>query len=138
MKIHSDSIVTALILEKGEPVHESLKKLAKDLELPGAFVTGIGALEGVSVGYFQMESKDYKEIKVDGLVELLALNGSISWKEDEPFVHLHAILGLEDGSVMGGHLLRAKVGVTGEIFVHKTGNRLERAKVKEFGLSLIR
>jgi len=137
MKIHSDGIVTALILEKDEPVHESLKKVAKDLELPGAFVSGIGALVDVSIGYFQAESKDYKETKLDGLVELLALNGSISWKEDETFVHLHAILGLEDGSVMGGHLLGAKVGVTGEIFIHKVGQRLERATVKEFGISLI-
>jgi predicted DNA-binding protein with PD1-like motif len=38
---------------------------------------------------------------------------------------------------MGGHLLSAKIGVTGEIFIHKIGKRLERAKVEEFDLSLI-
>lgn len=137
MKIHSDGIVTALILEKGEPVHESIIQVSKDLKIPGAFVTGIGALQDVSIGYFQLKSKSYKEIILEGLVELLALNGSISWKGDKPFVHLHAVLGLEDGSVRGGHLVSAIIGVTGEIFIHKTGKRLERASVEEFGLSLI-
>jgi predicted DNA-binding protein with PD1-like motif len=138
MKTHSDGIMTALILEKDEPVHESLKQVARDLELPGAFVTGIGVLKDVSIGYFQIESKTYKEINLEGLVELLALNGSISWKGDEAFIQLHAVLGLEDGSVMGRHLLSANIGVTGEIFIHKTGKRLERVNVEEFGISLIR
>jgi len=39
---------------------------------------------------------------------------------------------------MGGHLLGANIGVTDEIFIHKTGKRLERAEVEEFGISLIR
>lgn len=137
MKIHSDGIVTALILEKGEPIHESLKQAARDLKLPGAFVTGLGAIKDVAIGFFQIESKSYKEINLEGTVELLSLNGSISWEGDEPVIHLHVVLGLEDGSVMGGHLLRANIGVTGEVFIHKTGKRLERAKVEEFGLSLI-
>jgi predicted DNA-binding protein with PD1-like motif len=73
MKIHSDGIVTALILEKGEPVHESLKQAAKELKLPGAFVTGIGVIEDVTVAFFQIESKSYKEISPAGPIELLAL-----------------------------------------------------------------
>ena len=137
MKMHSDGIVTALVLEKGEPVHESIIRASRELEIPGAFVTGIGALKEACIGYFQLESKSYKEVTLEGLAELLALNGDITWKGDEPFVHLHAVLGLEDGSVTGGHLVRAVIGVTGEIFIHKTGKRLERASVEEFGLSLI-
>ncbi len=92
MKIHSDGIVSGLILEKGEPVHESLKQVTSDLELPGAFVNGIGVLEDVTIGYFQMESKSYKEKNLSGMVELLSLSGSISWNGEEPFIHLHAVL----------------------------------------------
>jgi hypothetical protein len=73
MKIHSDGIVTALILEKGEPVNGSLKQAAKELKLPGAFVTGIGVIEDVTVAFFQIESKSYKEISPAGPIELLAL-----------------------------------------------------------------
>ena len=138
MKTYPDGIVTALILDKGERVHESLKKATKQLGLPGAFVTGIGALKDVVIAFFQTSSKKYKEITIEGTVEMLSLTGSISWEGDEPVVHLHAVLGMEDGSVMGGHLMRANIGVTGEIFIHKTGARLERQRVEEFGLSLIK
>ena len=138
MKIHSDGTVTALILEKGEPIHESLKQAARDMKLPGAFVTGLGVIKDVTIAFFQIESKSYKEMKLKGAVEMLSLNGSISWEGDEPVIHLHAVLGFEDGSVMGGHLLGANIGVTGEIFIHKTGERLERGMVEEFNLSLIK
>ncbi|MBL7174092.1 MAG: DNA-binding protein [Desulfobacteraceae bacterium] len=138
MKMHSDGTITALILEKGEPVHESLKQVARDLKLPGAFVTGLGVIKDVTIAFFHIELKNYKEMKLKGAVEMLSLNGSISWEGDEPVIHLHAVLGFEDGSVMGGHLLGANIGVTGEIFIHKTGERLERGMVEEFNLSLIK
>ena len=64
MRIHSNGIVTALILEKGEPIHESLKQAARDLKLPGAFVMGLGAIKDVAIGFFQIESKSYKEINL--------------------------------------------------------------------------
>jgi len=138
MKIHSDGTVTALILEKGEPIHESLKQAARDMKLPGAFITGLGVIKDVTIAFFQIESKGYKEINLKGAVEMLSLNGSISWEGNEPVIHLHAVLGFEDGSVMGGHLLGANIGVTGEIFIHKTCERLERGMVEEFNLSLIK
>ena len=89
------------------------------------------------LGFFNTESKEYEKMEVKGAVELLALNGNSSWKGNTPFVHLHAVIGKEDGSVIGGHLLEAKIGVTGEIFVHKIGKRLERQKDDAFGLFLI-
>ena len=138
MKIHSDGTITALILEKGEAIHESLKQVTRELGLPGAFITGIGAVKNVTIGYFDIKSNKYKEIALKGSFELLSLNGDISWEGDEPVIHLHAVLGLEDGSFKGGHLMRATIGVTGEIFINKTDVRLEREKVEEFGLSLIK
>lgn len=138
MKIHSDGIVTALILEKGEAIHHGIAQVAKDQGLPGGFVTGIGVVKDVVIGFFDIASKGYKEKRLGGAVELLGLNGDISWEGDDPIIHLHAVIGLEDGSVLGGHLLQARIGVTGEIFIHRMGTRLERQKVKEFGLSLIK
>lgn len=138
MKLHSDGIVTALILEKGEPIHESLKKVAKELDIPGAFITGIGVITDVTIGFFDRTSKSYEKMKLEGAVELLSLNGDITWERGEPMIHLHAVLGMQDGSVLGGHLLNASIGVTGELFIHKIAKRLEREMVEEFGLSLVK
>lgn len=37
--------------------------------------------------------------------------------DNELVVHLHAVLGLPDGGVIGGHLFEAKVFTTLELFV---------------------
>lgn len=137
MKTYSDGIITALILDVEESIHDCIIRFAGEHTLPGAFITGIGVIKDVVLGFFNTESKEYEKMEVKGPVELLALNGNSSWKGNEPFVHLHAVIGKEDGSVIGGHLLEAKIGTTGEIFVHKIGKRLERQKDDKFDLFLI-
>jgi predicted DNA-binding protein with PD1-like motif len=37
--------------------------------------------------------------------------------DDEPVVHLHGVLGMPDGSVIGGHLFEARVFTTLELFI---------------------
>ena len=137
MKTFSDGIVTALVLEKGEAIHDSIEKTSMELDMPGAFITGIGVIKEVVLGFFDIPKKEYKEREYKGPVEMLSLSGNVAWKDKEPVVHLHVIIGFEDGSTAGGHLVRAKIGVTGELFLHKIGRRLERKPVEEFGLALI-
>jgi predicted DNA-binding protein with PD1-like motif len=137
MKTYSDDIVTALILDVEESIHDCIIRFAGEQSLPGAFITGIGVIKDVVLGFFNSDTKEYERMEVEGPVELLALNGNCTWKEKEPFVHLHAVIGREDGSVIGGHLLEAKIGVTGEIFVHKIDKRLERQRDERFDIFLI-
>jgi predicted DNA-binding protein with PD1-like motif len=137
MKIYSDSIVTALILHVEESIHDCIIRFAGEQILPEAFITGIGVIKDVVLGFFNTDAKEYEKMEVKGPVELLALNGNSSWKGNEPFVHLHAVIGKEDGSVIGGHLLEAKIGTTAEIFIHKIGKRLERKFAEKFGLFFI-
>ena len=137
MKIHSDGVVTALILEKGENVHECIKKAARDMDIEGAFITGIGGVRDVTVAYPQLEKNRLLETKLEGFFEMLTINGNIAWEDGNPEVHLHALLGKEDMSVAGGHLIQATIGTTGEIFIHNFGKRLERKKIKGGGPSQI-
>jgi uncharacterized protein len=51
-------------------------------------LTAIGAFSGATLGYFDVEEKDYKKIPVEEQVEVLSLGGDIATKEDgEPQVH---------------------------------------------------
>jgi hypothetical protein len=47
----------------------------------------------------------------------LSLQGNIAWRDDEPIVHCHAVLGREDFTVFGGHLADATVAATIELFL---------------------
>ena len=73
------------------------------------------------LGFFDRDARDYVPIPVGGQVEVLSLVGDVAEQDDQPVVHLHAVLGRRDGSTIGGHLLRGEVWPT-----------LEAARVKIF------
>lgn len=52
-------------------------------------------------------------------------------------LHLHAVLGLQDGSVRGGHFLSGSVRPTLEVTIHETVAHLRRKKRADLGLALI-
>lgn len=117
----SDIIVR---LQTGEDFFESLGSLNLTT---GALVCGIGMLKDVTLAFWT--GKEYKEHRVPGPVELLSLQGNFSLREGKSHVHCHALLGLEDGSTVGGHLSQATVHETNEIYIKKlSGIVMERKK----------
>jgi predicted DNA-binding protein with PD1-like motif len=50
-----------------------------------------------------------------------------------PSLHLHAVLGLKDGSVRGGHFVRQTLEVT----IRETAAALRRMKHGDLGIALI-
>ncbi|MDB2426123.1 DNA-binding protein [bacterium] len=127
-----------LVLEKGEKLLETITAFAKENELKGAFLSGIGALEDVELGYYNLHTKEYQRKMFDGGdYELLAVNANLSLKNGEPYVHAHASIAGEDFKVYGGHLFEATVAVTAEIFCAPFGAMPVREHDEKIGLDLI-
>ena len=130
--------VYAVVLHTGDDPIEALTEFARRERITGA-VFGIGALEWAEIGYFDVHKKQYLVRRVDGFFELLSLMGNIVFVDGEPVVHIHIILGKPDYSTVGGHLMKGKVSVTGEIFVFPADiPQLTRQESAEFGLKLWR
>jgi predicted DNA-binding protein with PD1-like motif len=111
-------------LQSGEDFFESLSSLHLTA---GALVCGIGMLKDVTLAFWT--GKEYKEHRVPGPAELLSLQGNFSLRNGKSHVHCHAVLGLEDGSTVGGHLSKATVHETNEIYIKKfSGIVMERKK----------
>jgi hypothetical protein len=89
------------------------------------------------LGYFDWESKQYKKIPVDEQVEVLSLLGDVAVGDQGPTLHLHAVLGKADGSVVGGHLIEAYVRPTLEVILIQPPSYLRKRKDPETGLALI-
>ena len=89
------------------------------------------------LGYFQWETKQYKKIAVDEQVEVLSLLGDVAVGDEGPTLHLHAVLGKSDGSVVGGHLIEAYVRPTLEVILVQSPSYLRKRKDPETGLALI-
>src|SRR5690349_9677487 len=136
--LNADPPITyAVVLDTGEEVTGELGKFVRDQEVEAASVTAIGAFSRAVLGYFQWETKQYKKIAVDEQVEVVSLLGDVAVDDEGPTLHLHAVLGKSDGSVVGGHLIEAYVRPTLEIILVQSPSYLRKRKDPETGLALI-
>ena len=125
-----------LRLEHGEEITKTLTEFIQNKNIEGGAIAGIGAASGVTLQYFNMETKEYEEKLFPEEYEILALNGNISLKDGKPWSHLHIVLGTKDSQCIGGHLKSATVGATCEIIIQKF-QRLERGHDDATGLHLL-
>ena len=128
---------TVVVFEAGEEVIAGLTDLARRAEIRGAHFTGIGAFREVTLSYFVPEMKRYEELHLAEQVEALSLVGNLGRLEGEPRVHAHAVVGFRDGTTRGGHLVRAIVEPTLEVFVSELPIELRRVANPRTGLALI-
>ena len=126
-----------IVLDTGEEVMAALRAFAASHSLSAAHFTAIGACSRVVVAYFDVVSKQYRNISIDEQVEVLSLVGDISLEGDMPKVHAHVVLGKSDATAHGGHLNEAIVTPTLEIILTETPRHLRRRHDPESGLYLI-
>ncbi|HEY3920092.1 MAG TPA: PPC domain-containing DNA-binding protein [Stellaceae bacterium] len=136
--INADPPVTyAVALETGDEAVKVLTDFVRAEEIEAASITAIGAFRRAVLGYFDWQSKQYKKIPVEEQVEVLSLLGDVAVSEGAPTLHIHAVLGKSDGSVIGGHLLSSEVRPTLEVIITQSPSYLRKAKDPETGLALL-
>jgi hypothetical protein len=126
------------ILEPGEEAFATLTAFAVKEQIHAASLTALGAFERATIGWFDLPRKTYKKIPVTQQCEVLSVLGDIAQGDDgKPSLHVHAVLGLSDGSTRGGHLLEGIVQPTLEVTLIETPAHLRRTKRPELGIALI-
>ncbi|WP_369275025.1 PPC domain-containing DNA-binding protein [Streptomyces sp. R11] len=133
----SPASVHVLVPAPGEDALAEITGFAREQGLGASQVTAVGAFSRAVVGWFDRAAKDYRRIGVDEQCEVLSLLGDIAVGEDGPTAHLHAVLGLSDGTTRGGHLLEGRVWPTLEVIVRDSPAALAKIHRPELGLALI-
>ena len=127
-----------VVLDEGEEAFAAITRFAADNGLSGASLLALGAFARAKVGWFDLEAKTYRPIPVEEQCEALSLIGDIATGDDgKPSLHMHAVLGLKDGSVRGGHFLEGVVRPTLEVVIVETAAHLHRRRQPGRGLALI-
>jgi hypothetical protein len=125
-------------LEKGEKLIESIKNFAEKENLDGGFFYGLGAVEDVFIGYYDLAKKEYIFSEMQGTYELASLNGNIALSDNKVVVHAHGVLGDNNLNTVAGHIKEATVAITVEIFVHlQHGTEMKRLYDEKTGLNLL-
>lgn len=126
------------VLEPGEEAVAALTAFAGQQGITGASLTAIGAFQRAIVGWFDFQSRSYAKIPVDEQCEVLSAIGDIAVDDSgKPSLHVHAVLGLKDGTTRGGHLLEGLVQPTLEVTVLESPGHLRRRKRSDLGIALI-
>jgi len=123
-------------LDKGEEIVEQVKKLAELENVRLANINALGAVGEFTVGVFKTADKKYEANSFSGDFEIVSLTGSISTMNHGPYIHLHMSAGDAEGQVYGGHLNRAVVSATCELFAQVIDGSVDRKFSDEIGLNL--
>ena len=126
-----------LRLEVGEKLPDSLATFCKEKGIVAATASGLGALEAVVLGYFDVVTKTYQKTRLSGSWELLTFFADVAEWQGKPFAHTHAVLSGPDFTVRGGHLFEGTVSVTVEIRVWTITKAIRRERDPAFGLHFL-
>ena len=124
-------------IDRGEEILPCLKSVAREEKIRSASVSGIGAAGSVCVGLYDTEAHRYIENTFEKDMEIVSLLGSVSEKDGEVYLHLHAGLADETGAMAGGHLTKAVISGTCEIWLTLTGAPVNRKFEAGIGLNLM-
>jgi uncharacterized protein len=135
--MRQDKQLLRSLFDKGNEFVSELTSFAQKNELGASHFTAIGAFRDVMLGYFDRDTKKYKEIPIKEQVEVLSLVGDIALKDGNPQIHAQVVVGKADGTAHGGHILRAHVWPTLEVILTESPKHLSRITDAETGLALI-
>ena len=126
-----------LRLDDGQDLFDTLTAFAAREDVrAGTIVFGIGMFRRATFGYW--DGSQYRPHEITVPHEVVALHGTIARQEGAPSLHLHAAAAGPDHHLVGGHLLRATVGMLQEVFVETfPGRAFGRPMVESFGLKML-
>ena len=125
-------------IDRGDEIINSLLELCRKESIPSAVYTGIGGCQDAELQTFIPETGNFETKKIEGMLELISINGNIISDENgELFHHTHALFSFKENGqhgIAGGHLKSTTVRYTAEIELRPTvGGKIMRKYDSESG-----
>lgn len=126
-----------LRLETGRDWRAQLEAFAAEHDIEAGWFTGLGAVQGAELYYYDQPSQTYAPFEVDEPMEVAACVGNVSLLDGEVFAHTHAVLSDPTGRTVSGHLNRAET-YAGEVYLQAFEDPIERSHDERTDLDLWR
>ena len=126
-------------LERDEDILKTLEKVAKSHSITSGQLSLIGAVQGIKLGYFDVEGNVYTHFIVEEDLEVVSCSGNIATLADGSLiVHAHMIASDRNGKCYGGHLMEGcKVSATIEVYIQEVEGNVYRGRDELTGLNLL-
>ena len=136
MKYNKIDNYIILSLQNGDYINKSIEKLFIEEKLKSGWVSGLGAICDVELGYYDLNKKTYVRNFFKGEYELTSLTGNISFINNKYFIHTHITICNTDFEGLGGHLFDARISATGEFKIDLLDVKITREYSEDIGLNL--
>lgn len=128
-----------IVLAPGEEAIETVTAFAKENDVEGASIQGIGAFSHTQLGYFNPTTKEFVQNDINEQTEVLSMIGNVAVEEGEGFhLHIHTVLGCRDATTRGGHLIKGWVSPTMELIIEESEVHMKRSVDDATGLVLLK
>ena len=137
MKQIETNSAMVVVLNRGEELHQKLQELVKTTDLKAAWLSGLGGVMNVTLGYYDIEEKSYHWKEFNEALEIVSLTGNLSIKDGEPFWHVHGVFSGANYAAISGHVKQMTIGLTGELLIQPFQAPLIRSHDETTGLELL-
>lgn len=125
-------------MDRDDEIIEKILEICRKESIPSAIFSGIGGCKSTELQVFNPDSGCFETEKIEGMLELVSLNGNVVSADDgQLFHHTHAMFTFKkDGhhEMAGGHLKSTTVLYTAEIELRPTiGGTIGRKSDPETG-----
>ena len=125
-------------LSRGERLSEAIEQFCNETKLEGAWLNGLGAASDITLGFFNLSTKDYKWRTFGQMMEVASLTGNLARDDQGKMMfHLHGVFADDEYQTVGGHVKDLVAGATLELFVHRAYQPTHRTLDGETGLQLL-
>ena len=130
-------------LDPGDEIITCLTALQEREHLGFAQVSGLAAVGEAEIGVFDTVKKQFRGNTFRGSYEVAHLAANLTMKDGMPYVHAHIVIADETGAAFGGHLVRAVISATAELYIQglrdiRPGLDVDRRFDQTVGLNLLR
>lgn len=130
--------VIVVRLDPGDEILESIKKVSEKENIKLAKVEALGATNEFTIGAYSIPEQKYYKNDYKGVWEIVALHGNINTMNGEFYTHIHMGAGDNEGHFVGGHLNRAIISATCEMFITLIEGKVDRVKDEKTGLNIFK
>jgi len=126
-----------LVLDRGDEVMEAITRFATITGVRAASFSGIGAIEKLTLGFYDLAVQGYERRSWEESLEVASLVGNLAEVDGGPFPHIHGVFCRRDFSAFGGHVFEAVVSINLELSVLTAPEAIRRQRADFCDLKLI-
>ncbi len=132
MEFRKDADTYAIRLSRGERLFESMQRFFEQTGVKGGELQAVGAVDEVTLGWYDVEKREYTWKTLGEELEVASLLGSVT----ETGLHAHGVFSDKEFRCYGGHVKEARVSATLEVFLREH-KKIRRQEDKATGLKLM-